>query len=62
MLEIYDSGEIDVKYPETESMTTGILTKVLNAYKYKYFCEIIGLSAKMLKYSALFYIIFNVSL
>lgn len=33
--EIYDTGEIDVKYLETENIGTDILVKALNANKHK---------------------------
>lgn len=42
--EIYDSGEIKVKYLNTENMPADNCTKSLNSYKHMKCCEMIGLT------------------
>ena len=45
MRDVFDDGEIDVKYIASEKMPTDVLAKELNAYKQKLCCELIGLNA-----------------
>ena len=41
--DIFEDGEIDVKYIASEKMPADLLTKSLNAYKRKMCCKLIGL-------------------
>ena len=42
--DVFDEGEIDVKYIASENMPADVLTKALNAYKHKMCCELIDLT------------------